>query len=236
MDTFCWIGRFTISSFPLIWDKHPQGDFLRLSLLWTENTGPSQFRPRSNVLPTWLMLPWSASSTAVFDKVKTKLLTCFQFRPLSVSSLSIQVLPKRSNDFKEFQSVRNPWRHGLISETVGCNPVKEKRLSAPAAAAAGFYPELLQPITIQINTIWKLNKYILKFGQIHFAIWTNTFGNLDKYILKLGQIHFIIWTNTFCNLDKYIFKFGQIHFAIWANTFCNLDKHILQGSKRVSLH
>ena len=87
--------------------------------------------------------------------MKTKLLTCFQFRPLSVSSLSIQVLPKRSNDFKEFQSVRNPWRHGLISETVGCNPVKEKRLSAPAAAAAAaaeFCPELLQPITIQINT------------------------------------------------------------------------------------
>ena len=28
--------------------------------------------------------------------------------------------------------------------------------------------------------------------------------NLDKYILQFGQIHFAIWTNTFCNLDKHI--------------------------------
>ena len=27
--------------------------------------------------------------------------------------------------------------------------------------------------------------------------------NLYKYILKFGQIHFVVWTNTFCSLDKY---------------------------------
>ena len=35
------------------------------------------------------------------------------------------------------------------------------------------------------------------------AIWTNTFCNLDKYILQFGQIHFAIWINTFYNLEKY---------------------------------
>ena len=29
----------------------------------------------------------------------------------------------------------------------------------------------------------------LQFGQIHFENWTNTFCNLDKYILKFEQIH-----------------------------------------------
>ena len=28
-------------------------------------------------------------------------------------------------------------------------------------------------------------------------------GDLDKYILQFGQIHFAIWTNTFSNFDKY---------------------------------
>ena len=32
------------------------------------------------------------------------------------------------------------------------------------------------------------------FRLIHFTIWTNKFGNLDKYILQFGQIHFAIWT------------------------------------------
>ena len=55
-----------------------------------------------------------------------------------------------------------------------------------------------------------------------FAIsYSQTFpNNLDKYILKFGQIHLEIWTNTCWNLNKYILKFGQIHFEIWTNTFC----------------
>ena len=35
--------------------------------------------------------------------------------------------------------------------------------------------------------------------------------NLDKYIFKFGQIHFQIWTNAFSNLEKYILKFGKIN-------------------------
>ena len=34
---------------------------------------------------------------------------------------------------------------------------------------------------------------------------TNIFLNLEKYVLRFGQIHFVIWTNTFYNSDKYIF-------------------------------
>ena len=33
---------------------------------------------------------------------------------------------------------------------------------------------------------------VFEFGQIPFAIWTNTFRNLDKYILHFEQIHFAI--------------------------------------------
>ena len=60
---------------------------------------------------------------------------------------------------------------------------------------------------------YNLEKYILQFGQILFAIWTNIFSNLDKYCLQFGQIHLAIWTNIFSNLDKYVLQFGQIHFA-----------------------
>ena len=38
---------------------------------------------------------------------------------------------------------------------------------------------------------------ILQFG-------TNTFSSLEKYILKFGEIHFAIWRNTLCNFNKYI--------------------------------
>ena len=31
-------------------------------------------------------------------------------------------------------------------------------------------------------TSYSLDKYILQFEKIHFAIWANTFGYLDKYI------------------------------------------------------
>ena len=31
---------------------------------------------------------------------------------------------------------------------------------------------------------------------LHFEIWTNTFCNSNKYILKFGEIHFTIWTIT----------------------------------------
>ena len=42
-----------------------------------------------------------------------------------------------------------------------------------------------------------LDKYILD------KFWTNTSFNLDKYILRFGQIHLAIWTNKSCNLDKF---------------------------------
>ena len=34
----------------------------------------------------------------------------------------------------------------------------------------------------------------------HSHPFTEPFQNLDKYILEFRQIHFAIWTNTFCNL------------------------------------
>ena len=54
------------------------------------------------------------------------------------------------------------------------------------------------------NTLWNLNKYTLKFGQIHF---------------KILQMHFKFFINAFWNFDKCILKFGQMHFDIWTNTF-----------------
>ena len=81
----------------------------------------------------------------------------------------------------------------------------------------------------------------------NISYWTNIFCNLDKYILRFGQIHSAICTNKSCNflwswnrnlasdcslltiyshtcpnisstLDKYILWFGQIHLVIWTNT------------------
>ena len=40
-----------------------------------------------------------------------------------------------------------------------------------------------------------MEKYILQFGQIHFAIWANKLSILEKSILQFGQIHFEKWTN-----------------------------------------
>ena len=40
-------------------------------------------------------------------------------------------------------------------------------------------------------------------------------SNLDKYILQFRQIHFAIETNTFCNWDKYFFfQSRQIHLSL----------------------
>ena len=50
------------------------------------------------------------------------------------------------------------------------------------------------PQRTQLFQSVNLDKYILQFGQIHFAIWTNTFGNLDKYVLEFGQIYSAIGT------------------------------------------
>ena len=129
-----------------------------------------------------------------------------------------------------------------------------------------FFSEIINPPQILTNTSYNLdkhilqfdlNKYILRFEQIHFAIWTNTIYNwtnnlnivffsdndqttsnlnkyicnLNKYILRFEQINFAIWTNTFCDLNKFILQFEQIHFAIRTNTFCNLNKYILQLDK-----
>ena len=87
---------------------------------------------------------------------------------------------------------------------------------------------------IRTNTIYNLNKYIFKFGQIYFEFWTNIFSMWfgRAYPMDLVQsywwvsrsaIHFIIKTNTIYNLNKYIFQFGQIYFEFWTSTFCNGD-------------
>ena len=84
-----------------------------------------------------------------------------------------------------------------------------------------------------------VNKYILKFRQIYFSIWTNLLEPACAYEVKA-----FLWTNIFQNSDKYIQQFGQIclsrrvpmksrlfceqiHYEIQTNTFCNLDKSIL---------
>ena len=41
-----------------------------------------------------------------------------------------------------------------------------------------------------------INKYILQFKQIHFALWTNTFCTWNKYILRFEQMPFVLETNT----------------------------------------
>ena len=46
-------------------------------------------------------------------------------------------------------------------------------------------------------------KYILQCQQIFFF-------NVDKYILLFGQIYFAVWTNIFCYLNKYSLQYGQI--------------------------
>ena len=45
-----------------------------------------------------------------------------------------------------------------------------------------------------------------------FKCFTNIFCSLDKYILQFRQVHFAVETITFCSLDKYkcILQFGQI--------------------------
>ena len=52
---------------------------------------------------------------------------------------------------------------------------------------------------VQEARLWRL----LRPRQI-FAPRPNTFDNLDKYILQFGQISFALWTNTFYNFDKCI--------------------------------
>ena len=84
-----------------------------------------------------------------------------------------------------------------------------------------------------------LDKYILQFRQMHFAIWTNTFSNLDKYNNnKLIKTKWPDWINTFCKLDKYKVAFiTQIMAASSASSqtsnYCikrknSLDKYIWQ--------
>ena len=44
-----------------------------------------------------------------------------------------------------------------------------------------------------------------------FALLGSWSCSFDKYILWYGQIHFAISTNTFCNFDKYILQKHDIH-------------------------
>ena len=72
---------------------------------------------------------------------------------------------------------------------------------------------------IGTNIFYYWDKYILRFGQMHFSISTNA---VLREFGRLGQIHFMI---AICNLDKYILQFGQMDVMIWTNTFCKLDKY-----------
>ena len=54
---------------------------------------------------------------------------------------------------------------------------------------------------------WIYNKH--EFCSCHPHTFRSIFFNLDKYILKFGQIHFQIWTNIFGNLHKC--RVGKVH-------------------------
>ena len=68
---------------------------------------------------------------------------------------------------------------------------------------------------MKTNTFYNLDKYILKFGQIHLDI--KEVDCVPQPALDSSLVHSqasLATTNTFYNLDKYILKFGQIHLDI----------------------
>ena len=68
-------------------------------------------------------------------------------------------------------------------------------------------------------------KYILQFGQIHFAVWTNTLCNLSKYVFISGSLARPSFTFA-GDPDLHFFNaFRQIDFATWVNICWSLDKY-----------
>ena len=62
----------------------------------------------------------------------------------------------------------------------------------------------------------------LQLGQLHFVNWTNTFCNLEKYILKFGQIHLASGPWKSFNGDRLVGK--QALFEELQNNNCVLSK------------
>ena len=52
------------------------------------------------------------------------------------------------------------------------------------------------------------------------------------FIMRFGQIHFAIWTNTFVNLDKYIWLFGLISHSHVLNLSPHQHNSIVEASLR----
>ena len=48
-------------------------------------------------------------------------------------------------------------------------------------------------------------------------MWTNIFSNLEKYILKFVQIHFIIWINILVSWTNTVWTNTYVHCIIWTN-------------------
>ena len=108
------------------------------------------------------------------------------------------------------------------------------------------------------NIFDNLEKYILKFWQIHFicqlrspqwvrvrtlnscvisrlcqvssrnSILTNTFRQFEQIYLTVWKNIFENFTTCISNFDKYIWQFEQIYLIIWTNIFDNLNKYIWQ--------
>ena len=86
-----------------------------------------------------------------------------------------------------------------------------------------LYVYSISSVAAGVDLFFHSNKYILKFGQIHFKLWTNTFWNLDKYILPFGQIQMIVcllnfvggrqlWLIDGPNVSTFLLKIFQRHF------------------------
>ena len=85
---------------------------------------------------------------------------------------------------------------------------------------------------MQFGQIYIRINFIASSGKRLTSIQTNTFCNLDKYVLQFGQIHFAIWTNRYFILDKYIMPFGQIHFVVSAvQSVGNLRRSLLARTR-----
>ena len=74
---------------------------------------------------------------------------------------------------------------------------------------------------ILTNTFSNLEKYILQFWEIHFAMPSHATLPRHWSISKFALNCFFFWNLNCCSIWNS--KSEQIHFAIWTNTFFNLE-------------
>ena len=180
-------------------EKHPKSDFLRLS---PEPKTPAQVGSGRHQTYFPHGRPTDQKSSTGSLRTYTMISNC-EFLQYSASLIIILILAKRKTTCSAYYLLCEESMQSWPDYWMGWQPCEEKVSPSTISSCCS---RVLPAAATNHN----LEKYILKFKQIHLAMWTNIFGKKGRTSVSLHEHLLLLGFTRCCNKSQ----FGKIHFEI----------------------